>query len=52
MSAPDRTPLVPDARVAVVLGCAAALFAGFMFYDAHEGRGKDRPWWVRFIPGG
>jgi hypothetical protein len=53
MSSPDgRTPVVPDHRVAIGLGFAAAVFAGYMFYDAHEGRGRERPWWLRFVPGG
>lgn len=52
MSRPDRAPFVPNRHVAVALGVAGALFAGLMFYDAHEGRGVERPWWLRFVPGG
>lgn len=50
--AKNRQPVVEDPRVALALGFAAAVFAGYMFYDAHEGRGRERPWWVRFVPGG
>lgn len=52
MSAPDRRPLVPDHRVAFALAIAGAAFSALMFYDAHEGRGRERPWWVRLVPGG
>ena len=45
-------PLVPDHRVAMALGVAFAAASVLMFHDAHEGRGRSRPWWVRLLPGG
>jgi len=52
MTGAGRPPLVPDHRVALVLGFAGVGFAVLMFHDAYENRGKDRPWWLSLVPGG
>jgi len=47
-----RRPVIGDARLAVVLGLAAAGVAWWCLYDAFEGRGQRTPgvlrpftWW-------
>ena len=31
-------------------GVAALLVGSMLLYDAYEGRGRDRPFWLRFLP--
>lgn len=46
-----RKPIVKDRHTAVVLGVGFYLLGTLFLWDAHEHRGKDRPFALRFLPG-
>jgi hypothetical protein len=46
-----RGPLVRDHGTAVLLGLAAITLGAYLIYDAYEGRGRQRPFWLKFAPG-
>jgi hypothetical protein len=43
------SPLFPRYELAVVAGVGALAAAAFCFHDAWEARGKERPWWGRWL---
>lgn len=43
-----RKPLIPDRRMAKVVGFGALVLAYVALYDAYQGRGNDAPWWIRW----
>lgn len=46
-----RRPLVKDRRTAMWLGIGFYLAGSLLLWDAHEHRGRDRPFAYRFLPG-
>ena len=44
-------PKVRDRQIALWGGIAALCRGSYLIYDAYEGRGRQRPWTVRFLPG-
>jgi hypothetical protein len=47
----SRRPVFKDQRTAFWVGIAFYLAGSLALYDAHERRGKDRPFSLRFLPG-
>jgi hypothetical protein len=48
----QRRPLVANQSVAIALGAAFIVAGAYLLYDAYEARGADRPFALRFLPGG
>jgi hypothetical protein len=46
----SRKPLVADRQMALLLGVSFFIAGAVLLYDAHEGRGRERPFWLRFLP--
>lgn len=46
-----RGPIVPDRQAALLGGVAAICLGSYLLYDAFEARGRQRPFWARFLPG-
>lgn len=44
-------PLVKNRRHALWGGVAALCLGSYLIYDAYEGRGRQRPFAARFLPG-
>jgi hypothetical protein len=47
-----RGPVIPDRRAALLLGYGGILVGAWALWDAYEGRGKQRPFAAKFLPGG
>lgn len=45
-------PVVPDRRTALLGGVGCILVGAWLLYDAFEARGRNRPFVMRFLPGG
>lgn len=43
--------LVKDRKTALALGVAAYVLGSRLLWEAYEGRGRDKPWWPRLLPG-
>jgi hypothetical protein len=46
-----RRSLIPDDRTAVVVGVGLTVAGAWVLYEAHEKRGKHRPFWLRLFGG-
>lgn len=46
-----RGPLIPDRRVALLLGYGGILLGSWCLWEAYELRGKRRPFMTKFLPG-
>jgi hypothetical protein len=44
-------PHFPDQRAALLLGAALLIAGTYCIYDAYDGRGRARPYWLHFLPG-
>lgn len=45
-----RRPWIADRNVALWTGVIATLVGALCLYDAHERRGRERPFALRFLP--
>ncbi|MFL6144518.1 MAG: hypothetical protein ACJ72N_21980 [Labedaea sp.] len=48
----SRRPLVHDRELALCLGLAAYVVGAVLLWDAFEGRGRGKPFWVKLLPSG
>lgn len=48
----SRRPWIANQRSALWLGVALSVAGAAVLWDAHEHRGKRRPFALRWIPGG
>lgn len=46
-----KRPRIRDRNHALVAGVGALVLGSWLLYDAYEGRGRSRPWALRFLPG-
>jgi hypothetical protein len=46
-----RRPLIRDHRHALGLGLALTVAGAYLIWDAHEGRGRTRPFYLRAFSG-
>lgn len=44
-------PFIKNANVAKWTGAILMIAGAFVLYDAYEGRGDDKPFWTKLIPG-
>lgn len=51
MAGSRRQPIVKDPQAALWLGVGFYLLGTLFLWDAHEGRGKERPFILRWLPG-
>lgn len=49
---PQRPGLLADRKAELALGAALLVLSSWMIYDAYEGRGRKRPFALKFLPGG
>lgn len=49
--APRRSPVIRDHRTAVAVGLGLLIAGLAVLYDAYEGRGRARPFWMRLFSG-
>ena len=48
-----RNPLrIRDRHTAVLVGLALTAAGGWVLYDAYEGRGRNRPFFMKFLSSG
>jgi len=47
----SRRPWVSGRPVALWGGVALTVAGALLLWDAHERRGVERPFWLRFLPG-
>lgn len=47
-----RKPLIRNPQHALCLGLVLTITGAYLLYDAHEARGRSRPFLLRFVPGG
>lgn len=47
----SRRPLLPDRRHALWGGVAFSVLGAVLLWDAYEGRGRERPFWSKLLPG-
>jgi uncharacterized membrane protein HdeD (DUF308 family) len=47
-----RKPIFQSSQTSLILGIGASIAGVWLIYDAFDGRGKDRPFWVSLFPGG
>lgn len=47
-----RQPFIKDRKMALWGGVALYLAGSVLIYDAYEHRGRERPFWTRFLSGG
>jgi hypothetical protein len=48
---PRRSVLIPDQRTELYAGLALTVAGAYLLYEAHEGRGKKRPFLLRLFGG-
>lgn len=46
-----RRPRIRSRRLAMVLGYGGILVGSWALWEAYEGRGKNRPFAAKFLPG-
>ena len=46
-----RVPIVRDRQLGIWLGVALFSVGAVLLWDAYEGRGKSRPFALKFLPG-
>jgi len=46
------TPVVRDRQRALYGGVACLVAGSWLLHQAYEARGRTRPWFARFLPGG
>lgn len=44
-------PFVRNRQTALLAGACMVVAGSFLLYDAYEGRGRQRPWGMKWIPG-
>lgn len=44
-------PTVPDRRTALLAGVGCVVLGAWLIYDAYDARGRQRPFWLRLLPG-
>jgi hypothetical protein len=47
-----KRPVIRDRRLALVIGYVGILGGALALWDAYEGRGRQRPFYVKLLPGG
>lgn len=47
----NNEPIIPNQSVAKWTGALFIIAGIVLFYDAHQGRGQDPPFWSKFLPG-
>lgn len=48
---PPRKPVIPDQRMALLIGYGGILVGALALWDAYEGRNRTRPFVTKFLPG-
>ena len=46
-----RQHVIADSQTDRWVGLGLVVLGAYVLYDAHEGRGKDRPFWMRLFGG-
>jgi hypothetical protein len=46
-----RKPVIADQRTCMYAGLALTAAGAWLLYEAHEKRGKSRPFWLRLFGG-
>jgi hypothetical protein len=46
-----RAPIIKDAQIGTCAGLAFIVAGAVLLYDAHERRGRQRPFWLRLFGG-
>lgn len=47
-----RPPLIADHKTAVLVGAALTAAGAYMLWEAYEGRGRRRPWFLKWAAAG
>lgn len=50
MGSTGRRPWIRDHPTAVTVGVVLTVAGTLCLYDAYERRGRDKPFWLRFLP--
>lgn len=48
----SRSPTFRDRRTALLVGYGGILLGAWALWDAYETRGRQRPFFTKFLPGG